>query len=146
MYSFLCASQPRSINARGKEAYYDRIQNDFLNSIVGEFELLDEKLYGIVYYFYKKDINIDADNLSKPIWDALQEIIYDDDKIIQYRIAGKVPIESDDFAEIDLTNFPIGLELAFYEMIDSEDHILYIEVGRLDYKMFEFGFEAKDEN
>src|SRR3954469_11070503 len=43
-------------------------------------DLMTEELYGIVYYFHKKKTGTDADNISKPIWDCLKGILFDDDK------------------------------------------------------------------
>jgi hypothetical protein len=43
------------------------------------------ELYGQVYFFTSDGTNLDADNISKPVWDALIGTIYEDDKQIVQR-------------------------------------------------------------
>ncbi len=78
---------------------------------------------------------MDADNLSKPIWDALEGVLYKDDSIIKYRTAGIFDLRSSSLELLDFTLMPEYVVYDFLTRLDDSDHILYIEVGHLDYSM-----------
>lgn len=139
MLTFLCASRPRSANKNRK--YSSRYKDSLEKAIKKYFpsiKLLEDQLYGSVYYFHSVPTQIDADNLSKPIWDALEGVVYKDDSIIKLRHAGIVDLKAGDFHEIDLTDLPDIVTNDFFEMIDNEEHFLYIEIGLLKPNMFTF--------
>ncbi len=103
------------------------------------------KLYGVVYYFYKKvqkGQRVDADNLSKPIWDCLKPFLYNDDIQIKLRLAGSIDLRDDDFEELDISNLSTEIYEALIEAIENEEHILYIECGDLQQSMFKFNLVA----
>ena len=134
MYVFLVNKQPKSVNARYTDKYKQEIKKTFLSDY-GAITPLSDTLYGICYYFHNKPSTMDADNLSKPIWDALEEIVYTDDKIIKLRISGMIDLKKHhESTTIDFTYLPVKIFARFIDMMDTEDHILYIELGVLDYK------------
>lgn len=103
------------------------------------------KLYGVVYYFYsetQKGQRVDADNLSKPIWDCLKSFMYNDDIQIKLRIAGSIDLRDDDFEELDISSLSTEISLLLIDAIDNEEHILYIECGELQQSMFKFNLIA----
>jgi len=132
------------VNAKTSERYKAGIKGAFqtYHSDVG---LLNHGLYGVVYYFHNTPVQLDADNLSKPIWDALESTAYTDDRAIRLRIAGVFDLRSEPLEVLDLSQMPDYVLEDFLEMIDNEDHILYVEVGRLDYSLFRFGREETSE-
>lgn len=71
----------------------------------------------------------DADNISKPIVDALNGIFYDDDRKVVKRLVHKVCTRSEAFV-VDSANAP---KVAYDELVQllAEDHphIIYVEVG-----------------
>lgn len=119
--------KPASINAGSKPVYqkriascYDRLYNGCLKQ---------DKLYAIVYHFYREERNLDADNLSKPLWDALRKKAFDDDYQIKIRCAASINLAKE--AVILDETIP---EDVFYELSDgiyNHDHTLYIELGEL---------------
>lgn len=112
---------------------------------------LTETLYGIVYYVaqrYHPATDADADNVSKPVWDALEGVAYDDDKLVRLRIAGVIapssPSGVTSLADLNLTGVPGDVADMLTGFIAAgEAHILYIEIGPLHPTMFRFGFAVE---
>jgi hypothetical protein len=140
MYAFLSNLKPRSVNAQKSERYKNGIQNAF-HHYHHTMPTLSGSLYGFIYYFHKVKTELDADNLSKPIWDALKSVAYTDDKIIRFRSSGVFDLQSEQLEILDLSTMPDYVFDDFLRMIESEDHILYVEFGELDYGLFQFGYE-----
>jgi hypothetical protein len=144
MQAFLCTHRPRSVNARTTGRFQQLIREAYLNYYPAG-ERLHHPLYGIVYYFHNKPNQLDADNLSKPIWDALKGLVYDDDLIIQLRHAGVIDLSRTDMTLFDLSKMPDKVAIDFIGMIGSKSNILYVEFGKLDQGMFIFGQEISEE-
>ena len=96
-------------------------------------------MYGKVYYFHWESTQLDADNLSKPIWDALEGLAYEDDSIIKLRHAGIIDLRETDLQQFDLTSIPDDVADSFLDMVGSEKHILYIELGKFLNNLIIFG-------
>jgi len=140
MYVFLNNSRPRSVNAKYTEKFKQDIQKAFKEYNFSANQL-EGNLYGVVYYFHRVQTQIDADNISKPIWDALNTIAYSDDKNIKLRIAGVFDLISESIEALKIPQSVLG---DFLKMIDEgKEHILYVEIGSLDYSLFEFEYEMK---
>jgi Holliday junction resolvase RusA-like endonuclease len=80
MYAFLVNQRPCSVRAKMTDRFKASIQRAFQYYWPTK-PLVSNALYGIVYYFHKTPTQLDADNISKPIWDALEGILYEDDAI-----------------------------------------------------------------
>jgi Holliday junction resolvase RusA-like endonuclease len=143
MIGFLCPFQPRSINARRKEKYKENIKQCLKHYYPDIPKFNNEKLYGIVYYFYKSKTGSDADNLSKPIWDALKTVLYNDDKIIKLRYSGVYDLNND-VNKLDITKMPSNVYMDFMEYIENiqSEHLLYIELGKLNDSLYIIGGET----
>jgi hypothetical protein len=75
------------------------------------------------------------------MWDALNKIAYLDDKNIKLRIAGVFDLVSE---PIEALKIPQSILGDFLRMIDEgKEHILYVEIGSLNYSLFEFEYEMK---
>lgn len=141
MYAFICCDvQPVSVNARRNLAYQRRIQTAF-QSYWPSIPLVDGELYAAVYYFHNVPTQLDADNLSKPVIDALTNVLYSDDRLIKLRHSGIFDLRSGDANEIDLTKMPNNVINDFINKLGESDHILYVEVGELDNSMYMFSYE-----
>lgn len=145
MRAFISNQRPRSVNARTTDRFQERIRQSYREYNSGDM-FLTEPLYGVVYYFYNRNNQLDADNLSKPIWDALEGLAFDDDFLIRIRHAGIVDLRSTDMNTFDLSNMPDNVAANFIQMIGVEDHILYVELGNLHQSMFVFGHEIRGES
>ncbi len=119
--------KPASYNSSSKSVYQKRVASCYNRFFKGC--LKQDKLYAIVYHFYREEKNLDADNLSKPLWDALRKTAFDDDYQIKIRCAASINLEKE--AVILDESIP---EEVLYELSDgiyNHDHILYIELGEL---------------
>jgi len=144
MRAFISNQRPRSVNARTTDKFQERIRESY-KAYYDTDEQLDGLLYGTVYYFHNRNNQLDADNLSKPIWDALEGLAFTNDLLIQIRHAGVIDLRSTDMTAFDLSKMPDTVAESFIEMIGVEDHILYVEFGRLHQVMFSFGHEITEE-
>ncbi|MBN1874327.1 MAG: hypothetical protein JXA33_08850 [Anaerolineae bacterium] len=129
MEAFLCTFKPLSVNAdsKRKAKYVQRLVNAF-RQYHGTSAPVNGDLYGLVYYFQRVGTGLDADNLSKPVWDALRSVAYFDDKQIKFRISGifDLLVAGIDVTP-DLSSVPDYLYDDFLRMIQcKETDILYI--------------------
>jgi len=146
MNCFIVPRQPKSYNTWKKNSakgqnYLSDIHDSF-KKIYEEHQLLTGDLYGSIYYFFKKDLHNDADNMSKPVWDCLINFLYDDDKQVKLRIAGSFDLGKNDFNELDFSSIPGKVIGEFLEAYDNHDHFLYIECGTLKSSFFKFSIEG----
>ncbi len=141
MQAFLCTDRPRSVNAKRTDFFKTQIQQAFARYCSTD-EMIDKPLYGVVYYFHRKPNDLDADNLSKPIWGALETVVYKDDRIIQLRHAGIIDLRKTDLTLFDLTNVSDQIADDMIAFAGEKDHILYVEFGLLQLEMFTFAHDA----
>lgn len=57
-----------------------------------------------VFYIHRVPDLKDADNISKPLWDSLNNHAYQDDEQIKYLETLKIDVNTFDILELDLTN------------------------------------------
>ena len=142
MNAFLCADIiPVTIKAERHLRYEAEIRVAFRQYWPHQ-TILTGRLYGVVYYFHKVPTQIDADNLSKPVFDALKNELYKDDRSVEVVRSGNFDLGAFGTDELDLTRVPDNVVSDFLQALDHSDHILYIEIGSLDFGMFEFGCES----
>lgn len=143
MYNLILKSRPLSYNScRGfKKANYKTAIKTCFTKYNPTHSVQNEYLYAIVYYFYNKDLHLDTDNLSKPIWDCLNGFIFHDDQQIKVRIAGSFDLSKGDYSEIDFTGLQGQIVLDLLEAFEKEEHVVYIECGSFKPSMFKFNME-----
>lgn len=145
MLNCIVIRKPLSANNTKKRAEYKTIIETAFNQFHDTIIPFSGKLYGVVYYFYntvQKGQRIDADNLSKPIWDCLKPFLYADDIQVKLRIAGSIDLRDGDFEELDISKLSFEISEQLLDAIDNEDHILYIECGELQQSLFKFNLIA----
>ena len=138
MNIFLCTAKPRSVNAKNTDKYKVAIRTAFAKYCPG-VTLMTEPLYGVTYYFHQQPNQLDADNLSKPIWDALEKLAYQDDGVIQLRHSGIIDLRQTDLTTFDLSKVPDQVANDIIAFAGTEAHIIYVEFGILAAEMFVFG-------
>ena len=76
-----------SDNAKKRRKYVQLIQDTFSKEYHGKVPKYRRgtELYGQVCFFTSEGTDLDADNISKPVWDALEGIVYENDKQIVLR-------------------------------------------------------------
>jgi Holliday junction resolvase RusA-like endonuclease len=141
MFTFLFMAKPRSVQAKTSLEYKKHVLSA-CRRYNAKPPMLKEPLYGIVYYFYRGRLDVDADNMSKPIWDSLEGHMYADDRVIELRKAGVRSLERG-ISLIDLTEMPDRIARDFLFYADDQEHLVYVEVGRLSPKMFTFASEIR---
>lgn len=138
--------QPKSNQSKGrkKATYQNELQqivwDHFCRLYPNETELpydqLDKtglQIIGIVYYFppdYQQQLQTDqlqdADNISKPIWDALQGKLYQDDHVVNIRIAGVIDLTDELFDENITISNQAAAEIQNY--VAREQPALYVRI------------------
>jgi Holliday junction resolvase RusA-like endonuclease len=142
MISFLCEFKPRSVQAKRTNAYKEAIVTAYKKYYPECETLITYDLYAISYYFYKRSLQIDADNLSKPIWDALKSTIYEDDRVIKIRYSGVYDVNKlGSGISLDVTQMPANVYSDFIDLIDSSEHLLYVEIGKINDELYKMGVE-----
>ncbi|MFC1478059.1 RusA family crossover junction endodeoxyribonuclease [Candidatus Margulisiibacteriota bacterium] len=146
MYSSIVLTKPKSfnsfrINTNGGKRYKANIQSSF-STYNGSVSKMTNDLYGIVYYFFKRNIGIDADNLSKPIWDCLKGYLFDDDKQVKLRTAGCIDLTKSGIDMFDMTGVPSNVLIDLLDATDNENDMLYVECGTLNNSFYKFNIEG----
>ena len=145
MLNFIHIGKPNSYNSNignKKIRYKAKIENS-LKQYYPHCTVQNGEMYASVFYFFNKDVNLDTDNISKPIIDSLCGVLFIDDKQVKVRTAGSFNLSIGDYSLIDFS----GLEGDFVaDLVDAflnEEHILYIECGAFNHSMFNFNIENK---
>ena len=77
---FVVEGQPRSLQARSSDRWKCDVQSAAAQKVIPRDVLALGSVKVTVTYFFTTDTGIDADNLLKPILDALNGLVYIDDK------------------------------------------------------------------
>jgi hypothetical protein len=99
------------------------------------------KMYGIVYHFYNGKCRMDADNLSKPVWDALNHVAYNDDNQIKYRVSASIKKDDIGFTMFDFKDLNAKIIFDLVKAIVNEPHFFYVECGDYDDTLLKVNLE-----
>lgn len=145
MIFFTSSKKPCSIQGN-RDNYKIELASEFKEMYPMCSPMLDIGLYSNLLYFTrgeKKGCEKDVDNLSKPIIDAFNGVIYGDDKQIRQRIVTKIVMNDYDIKELELSNLPDDIVNSFIEFIaKNEPHIILLEIGDFDNNMIKVGLRA----
>ncbi|MES2329664.1 MAG: RusA family crossover junction endodeoxyribonuclease [Bacteroidota bacterium] len=146
MNCLILKRQPPTFNAWKKATVikkdtYKAQLAEALETYNPSYNLLTDELYGKVYHFFNEDLKIDADNLSKPLWDSLKNILFNDDYQVKLRHAGSFNLQKNDITILNLSGLSGEVIIDLLDAFETEDHVLYVECGRLHYSMFTFNSE-----
>ena len=88
MNNFILKSRPLSYNScRGtKKTNYKTALSTSLAIYNPSHAILSGDLYATIYYFFSTNLDLDADNLSKPVLDCLNGVLFNDDKQIKMQL------------------------------------------------------------
>lgn len=131
-FSFVYSGKPESYNAdsKRKQVYKKRLSSAYKRRFSGM--IAEKELYAAIYYFYREDVGLDADNISKPAWDALNAVGYSDDKQIKIRTSVAINLCEHDILVFDQDILPTDVLIDLIQSIADNNHTLYIEVGEID--------------
>jgi len=137
MVNFVFHRQPKAY--QGSSTYKSKLDKETYRATLEQalvefnpsFEKRSGPLYGVVYYFYRKELGIDADNISKPIWDCLRGFAYDDDSQVVFRVASKYSVENNFIIPENFQNLPENVYDAFIRFFEvaGTPHFVYVELG-----------------
>ena len=138
-FVIVVARKPQALRSGGKAKY-----QEFLREIAKSTFLRPRfvgSLYARILWFHREKPNGtdgDADNISKPILDALTDIVYVDDLQVIKRLVHKVYI-SEDFDLQGGKARPNDL-LKLVRLLDGDEpHIIYMEIGPVRSQHVAFG-------
>jgi hypothetical protein len=137
----LCPARPKSSQGDHDATYEQALREAFIKYNPSH-RLLEEELYGVIYYFHNVKSSIDVDNMPKKILDGLKTVAYDDDSIFKLCFAGKFDLRQSGIERINTNGMPQEIFEEFIQMIDEQEHLLYVEVGRYNDSMVVFGMEG----
>lgn len=135
---FIYRGEPRSYNSKGRKKYQEDLRQRF-EALTEKPPVRNDSLYGFVYYFHRTPTTIDADNLSKPVWDALKNQAYNDDGQITIRYAGKRLMSQVQALVVETKHFDDYSLDQFSEALENDDHVLYVEWDTFAPSLFKFG-------
>lgn len=102
----------------------------------------DEYLQAKVFYIHRVPDYKDADNISKPLWDCLNNHAYRDDKQIKYIETLKVDLNREDLIEFNTDNMDNDDYSTLVEFIlgddKSRERMIYINVSDYESKNVRF--------
>lgn len=136
MLALVIPERPKSHNAKKKAGYTSRIQSVFRCLYPGYIPA-QTQMYARVYYFTSSLPTQDADNISKPIVDALKGLAYEDDRLVVLRIAAIQRIAAPE--DLDLTDMPDSAIEPFVAALVHSGDAIYVEIGLFRPEFLTFG-------
>lgn len=137
-FAMLFTERPRSLQAKHKQGYQARLQGQ-ARTFMSINQLFDGEIYARITWFHGEKTQSDVDNIVKPILDALNGVVYADDRQVVKCLSERVDTTKDfalsaspDFADV----YQELITLLGNEQIK---HILYIEIGQLSSRRIVFG-------
>lgn len=128
-------------NDQRKQAFRNEFTTTYSHLYTG-LPIRHKTLQSNIVYIHKlqKGCIPDVDNLSKPIVDAFNGVIYEDDSQIIRRSASIIALKDFDFIAVDATNMPAEILAAFETYYENkEPNIVYFEVGEFDASQIRIG-------
>lgn len=92
-FEFIVTGTPRSIHSRNSRRVWTNTVKDAAAAAWVDDRPLGTEVNVTIVYFYR-DGSIDVDNLIKPIMDAMNNVIYDDDALVSQVLARKTELRS----------------------------------------------------
>ena len=113
---------PRSVGAEHTATWKGWVEQSYQSAYSGA-PALSGDLYALVLYLHRRPTQLDADNLSKPVLDALNGACYADDRQVKVRTSGTLDLGN---AFFDLTDVgvPASLFDEFARAVARKDHVV----------------------
>jgi hypothetical protein len=140
MHNFIVKRRPASYNSSKKESYKNALRASFVTYNAAQ-TMLGGDLYAIVYYFFRENVHLDTDNLSKPVWDCMNGLLFADDRQIKIRIAGSFDLNTYDYRDMNMSGLEENIVVELFDAFEKENHIIYVECGKLNLSMVKFNIE-----
>ena len=126
-----------SADSKKRERYKGTIVEAFSRNYNGKVPKFRKgiELYGQVYFFTSDGTDLNADNISKPVWDALIGTIYEDDKQIVQRTSTVIYTKKHNLIQIN-GNSDTSAEL-LQILTGNNVKCIYVECGYFKETMIE---------
>lgn len=137
-FAMAIAERPRSQSAQKKQGYQERVRTQARTHLSNDM-LQTDNLYVRIIWFHGERVQGDTDNIIKPILDALNGVVYADDRQIVKCVSERVDTTKD----FTLSEAPASAEV-YGELLSllgdvQIKHVLYVEVGQLTSRRIAFG-------
>jgi Endodeoxyribonuclease RusA len=133
VFAMSLAIRPKSGNKRHQK-YEDRLKAEAKSRYQGN--LISGKFFVRVLWFHRVSLlkdDPDTDNISKPIVDAMEKVVYPNDNMVVKRLAQRIDMTGG-LGSITLRDKgapPGAIDELFALLGGPEPHIIYVEVGLL---------------
>lgn len=126
-----------SSDSKKRERYKGTIVEAFSRNYNGKVPKFRKgiELYGQVFFFTSDGTDLDADNISKPVWDALIGTIFEDDKQIVQRTSTVIYTKKHNLIQIN-GNSDTSAEL-LQILTGNNVKCIYVECGYFKETMIE---------
>lgn len=143
---FAFSDRPQSYNNRASKASYKaKLSNLFTRNFsklytnlglpLSSNELQSEIIYVDGTRFLSQVI--DVDNISKPLIDAMQGIIYYNDNQVVRRVATRLNTNSYNIAQINISDLPFeAFDVAYNAIIKGKDQLVILKVKTISLNSF----------
>lgn len=143
-FEFVTTRKPVSVNRknskRGKEpksVFIEALRRDAQQAYQG-MPLLQGSLYARIIWFHL-DQPGDPDNIIKPILDALQTVVYDDDSLIAKIATERCNLRTEVLTLASRSARPMIFDALLDLIAEQHEPLLYIEVDSLATRELYFG-------
>jgi Holliday junction resolvase RusA-like endonuclease len=135
MCCFIVERRPVSYNSdayRGtrKANYHDEIRQNYPSQEVLSFPK-EKDVTGVLAYFcfgYNSNTSPDADNISKPVWDGLRGVAFEDDKQVVARFAQVVDLDRYSLSSIDVTVVPPLVLQRIFDLAEKRESFFVVSL------------------
>lgn len=145
---YVTNKHPLSHNKKGSnQQYKDQFKNEFIKkyrNLYNNLPICGKTLKSAIYYIHRMRNGYtppDVDNLSKPIVDSFNGVMYEDDSQIIYRIAAIRQVSDFSMISIDVSDVPYEIYQDFHKFCKSpkEDYIVLFGVEEIDEEAIKIG-------
>lgn len=136
-FAMVVAVKPKSHQSGGKNARYKA--QLVASARVHGARVLSGPLYARIIWFQLKTTPGDVDNVTKPILDALRDVVYHDDDQIVRRLTEKAVTSSRSFSMTPSEAPTDTAQSELETLVGTEQHVLYVEVGPVTDSRIAFG-------
>jgi hypothetical protein len=113
---------PKAPTAKSKPRWQEKIRKAAEEGVPPEWKLLAEEVSAVIIYFHRHAASgVDVDNMSKPILDALEGIVIEDDGFVVQLTARRTKLAGD----LEIRN--VSPELA--RGLDSFEDFVFVRIS-----------------
>ena len=136
-FAMVLKRRPVSAGAGGRHRFVEAVREEA--RLVAPSPLPSrDRMYARIVWFHHVSAQGDLDNIVKPILDALESVVYDNDR----RIAECLAVRIDAQSRYELPDRSVQKD-AYGKLLDAlsvrAEHVVYVEVGPADTQRVRFG-------